>query len=338
MKILIVRFSSIGDIVLTTPVVRCIAARDKTEVHYLTKPAFASMLTSHPGIEKVHILEDDWGRMIEKLRAERFDTIIDLHHNLRTLRLKKALGVRAYSFHKINFQKWLMVNLKLNRLPDVHIVDRYLDTAGVLGIKNDQEGLDYMLTDADISFFNQWSQQQDIGPYVAISVAAAHATKCLTPDQIAHIASGLNSEVVLLGGPGEKALAERICKLTNRSVFNAVGHFTLGQTGACIDNSELVISHDTGVMHIAAARKKPLHVIWGNTIPEFGMSPYYGKYKVYHKYYQVDDLNCRPCSKIGYEKCPKGHFKCILEQNIEKIVLDTNDFLKQAQLSQSVKG
>ena len=133
-KILILRFSSIGDIVLTTPVPRTLKAQLDAKIHYATKKNYRVVLEGNPYIDKLHLLEDDLGALITELKAEKFDYIIDLHHNLRTLMIKRRLGVKAYSFNKLNVEKWLMTNFKINKLPNVHIVDRYMETLAPLGV------------------------------------------------------------------------------------------------------------------------------------------------------------------------------------------------------------
>src|SRR5262245_21716119 len=142
MKILILRFSSIGDIVLTTPVPRCVKTQlENVEVHYATKAQYRSILESNPYVDKVFLLGGNLNDLVSELRKEKYDVILDLHNNLRTRILKWKLGVKSYSFDKLNIEKWLMVNFKINKLPDVHIVDRYLETAKSLGVKNDALGL-----------------------------------------------------------------------------------------------------------------------------------------------------------------------------------------------------
>src|SRR5689334_7931860 len=120
MKILIIRFSSIGDIVLTTPVIRCLKKQlPDAEVHYLTKASFKAVLEANPYIDKIHCLQDDLQVIIPALQAENFDYVIDLHHNLRTMRVKKALGKKAFAFNKLNIQKFIYTSTKVNVLPDV---------------------------------------------------------------------------------------------------------------------------------------------------------------------------------------------------------------------------
>src|SRR5665811_495333 len=147
MKFLIIRFSSIGDIVLTTPVVRCLRKKfPDAQIHYLTKQSFASIVLTNAYINKVHVFKDDMDAIIEELKKENFDYIIDLHHNLRTLRIKQVLKkIKSFSFNKLNIQKWVFVNFKINIMPDKHIVDRYMETVKSLGVVNDGLGLDYFI-------------------------------------------------------------------------------------------------------------------------------------------------------------------------------------------------
>src|SRR6187402_803655 len=145
MKFLIIRFSSIGDIVLTTPVIRCLKQQvPGAEVHFLTKENYRGIISSNPYVDKVQLLGSSWDLMIHQLQQEDYDYIIDLHHNLRTLRIKKALKRgQHFSFNKLNIQKWLLTAFKINRLPAVHIVDRYLYTLKNFNVVNDGKGLDY---------------------------------------------------------------------------------------------------------------------------------------------------------------------------------------------------
>ena len=134
-KFLILRFSSIGDIVLTTPVIRGLKQQvEDAEVHYLNKPQFAGVLNENPHIDKLLTLKDDLKDTIDEIIAEEYDYIIDLHHNIRTSLIKRRAGVVSFSFDKLNFKKWLLVNLKINKMPDVHIVNRYLDTVKVFDV------------------------------------------------------------------------------------------------------------------------------------------------------------------------------------------------------------
>ena len=177
MKFLIIRFSSIGDIVLTSPVVRCLKSQVVTaELHYLSKKNFAHIFTANPYIHKLHLIENDLSSMIEKLKEEDFDYVIDLHHNIRTLKVKRALQKESFSFNKLNIEKWIHVNFKWNVLPPVHIIDRYMQTVEQFGVKNDGRGLDYFIPD------HQHIKEEDIpathlAGYIGLVVGGAHGTK-----------------------------------------------------------------------------------------------------------------------------------------------------------------
>lgn len=315
LKILIIRFSSIGDIVLTSPVIRCLKEQIQgVEIHYLTKKSFEQVLAANTHIDKLHFLENSLENCISELKKESFDHIIDLHHNLRTLIIKTRLGIHSKSFDKLNWKKWLLVNLKKNVMPNIHIVDRYLQTVEFLGVKNDQKGLDYFL-------HSNYELESLLPPshhkFIAVVIGAQHGTKRLPVERLIELCKGINHPIVLLGGPEDTERGESIAKLAGKHVFNACGKFKLDQSAFLIKMSEKVISHDTGLMHIAAAFQKTILSIWGNTVPEFGMTPY----KINQSYiFEVSGLNCRPCSKIGYKTCPKGHFKCMNNINLNELI------------------
>ena len=125
-KILLIRFSSIGDIVLTTPVVRCIKKQfSDTELHVLTKSAYRSIYASNPYINKVYELHGNLKALIRDMRAEHYDFVVDLQKNWRSFRVRMALGRPSSSFPKLDFRKFLYSKLKMGRLPNVNIVDRY---------------------------------------------------------------------------------------------------------------------------------------------------------------------------------------------------------------------
>lgn len=316
MKILVLRFSSIGDIVLCSPVVRLLkTAQADTIVHFASKANYAALLNNSPYIDAVKLLDNNEAAFIQSLKAENYDLIIDLHHNLRTLKIKWALGVKAYSFNKINLAKWLMVNFKINRLPQQHIVDRYIATLKPLGIVNDGKGLDFFIPEqTDISQLHLPNQ------YTVYALGGQHATKQLPLNKQIEWLNKHPEPIVLIGGKEDLAAAEALhnaCS-TSKTIVNVCGQVNLMQSAKIIAMADLVLSHDTGMMHIAAALKKPIHSVWGNTIPAFGMTPYYPEgSEIHQKQFEVANLACRPCSKIGFAACPKKHFNCMNMQTFE---------------------
>ncbi len=333
-KVLILRFSSIGDIVLTTPVVRALKRQlGNAKVHYCTKQSFRSIVENNPYIDKTHYLGDNLSDLITELKRERFDYVVDLHNNLRTRIIKTRLGRKSGTFDKLNFPKWLLVNLKYNAMPDVHIVDRYFGATEKLklGIRNDGQGLDYFIPEKDEVAITSLPETHRNG-YYGLAIGAQHYTKRLPPEKLIELCEKINAPIILLGGKEDSETGELIAshfqnpknqqsitnteKSNNRIsnnrtiVLNACGKYNLNQSASLVKQSLALFTHDTGLMHIAAAFKKKIYSIWGNTVPEFGMYPYKTDFEVF----EVKGLSCRPCSKIGYAKCPRGHFKCMREQ------------------------
>jgi len=313
-KFLVIRLSSIGDIVLTSPVVRCLKEQvDGAEVHFVTKKNYEPIVASNPYIEKVHTFTDNLSGLISRLQQERFDYIIDLHQNFRSNRIKTRLGVPAFSFKKLNVEKFLLVNFKINHLPNKHIVDRYLETLSVFDVKNDGKGLDFFISENESYNFSELPEKFRDG-YVAFVIAGTWATKKLPVAKVAEICNRISFPVVLLGGKNESAEGEAIIAQTGSNVVNLAGKINLYHSADLVREARLVVANDTGLMHIAAAFKKKILSIWGNTVPQFGMVPYQAHPA--SEMLEVANLKCRPCSKLGYYKCPKKHFRCMEEQNI----------------------
>ncbi len=319
MKFLVIRFSSIGDIVLTTPVVRCIKQQlPGAEVHFLTKKSFNGIVETNPYIDKVILLDTSWDLMIHELQQEGYDYIIDLHHNLRTLRVKKSLKAKSFSFNKLNIQKWLLTTLKINIMPNMHIVDRNLATVSSLGVMNDGKGLDYFIPEKDAVKQNDIPASHHFG-FIGIVIGAALNTKKLPIHKLKQLCSNIAYPIILLGGPEDRAAGDEIASVDAIKIYNACGKFNLNESADLVRKAKLIITHDTGLMHIAAAFKKPILSIWGNTTPLFGMEPYFGNTQITNHKFQVQNVSCRPCSKIGYKQCPKKHFKCMELQDVELI-------------------
>ena len=321
-KVLIIRFSSIGDIVLTTPVVRNLYQQmhGGAIIHYLTKERFRTLLEPNPYLGKVIGIEKSTNEVIDSLRAEGYDYIIDLHVNLRSLRVKRSLRLLAFAFRKLNLEKWLLVNFGINRMPDLHIVDRYMETLKPFSIENDLKGLDYFFPEGEDELPQSLPESHQKG-YVVLVVAAAHRRKKPRMEQYVEICQKLNAPVALLGGPAEKEEGEKIALQGGVSVWNAAGEVSLHGSAALVRDSLLVITPDTGMMHIAAAFKKPIISIWGATVPEFGMYPYLNENLDVRV--QADHLKKRPCSKLG-NRCKYKDCRCIDELPLEKAIKTAN--------------
>lgn len=314
-KVLIIRFSSIGDIVLTSPVVRCIKEQvDNAEIHYLTKDRFRKIVENDPHITRIYSFKDHINEVVPSLLEEHYDHVIDLHNNLRSAFVKMKLQGKKSSFRKLNLEKWLMVNLKWNRLPSSHIVERYLDAAACLGIRNDGKGLEYHPASDELPDILKGQHR-----FICLAIGANHATKRMPTEMLAELVKKIGKPVIIIGGNSEAQDGKILEKACDNAV-SLCGKLSLDESAACIRSASLVITHDTGMMHIAAAYNKHVISIWGNTIPGFGMYPYMPETPERSHIFEVEGLNCRPCSKIGFDKCPKGHFRCMRDQDTDAML------------------
>ncbi len=319
MKLLVLRFSSIGDIVLTSPVLRCVKEQvPGVELHMATKTVFGDLVRFNPHVDRLHEMGEDIGSLMGRLRAERFDAVIDLHHNLRTARIKQALGVKATSFPKLNLEKWLLVNFKMDRLPRQHIVDRYLSTVELLGVKNDGQGLELFIpADREVPMDTLPATHRN--GYTVLAIGAAHTTKRLPEHKLIELARLIEGPIVIIGGNADRGIAGRMATTIGGRIFDATGRYDILGSASLIRQSTSVIAHDSGAMHIAAAFRKNVVSVWGNTVPAFGMGPYIPQHPELAHLAEVKGLGCRPCSKIGHDHCPKGHFHCMEQQDLVAI-------------------
>lgn len=320
-KILVVRFSSIGDIVLTTPIPRCLKNQlDNVEIHYLTKKTYVSLLQGNPNIDKIYSIEKDIDEVIGELKREKYDHIVDLHKNLRTKRLIGKLGVKSSTFSKLNFQKFMLTRFKVNRMPDVHIVDRYFEAVNAFGVKNDQKGLQLELAHTD-------TVEGLPEKFMVIAAGAKFATKRMPFDLISKVLSNISTQILVLGGDEDKEIGQRLEERFSH-VKSYCGKLSLRKSAFVISKASAALTSDTGLMHIGSAFKIPLVTVWGNTTSNLGMYPYIPENKDLYTLHELE-LSCRPCSKIGYNECPKKHFNCMNKQDADRIAKDLMRYLNE---------
>ncbi|MBO9619969.1 MAG: glycosyltransferase family 9 protein [Niabella sp.] len=315
-KILVIRFSSMGDIIYTTPVVRCLKQQlPGVEIHFLTKPAFRYIYEGNPYVDKLLLLQDSLDATIKEIKSEGYDCLVDLHSNLRTAIIKFRTGIRSYTYDKQTVKKWLSLKLRKQLLPPVHLVDRYLKAVAPLGIKNDNKPIDYFLKhNYSLSDLLPATHQEG---YIGFIIGAAHFTKRMPNEKIVSICKQLNRPVVLLGGKDVKDNGAFVAEQAGARVYNACGITSLDESVFLVSKAAAIIGFDTGLTHIAEAFNVPIASIWGSTIPELlGVQPY----KIDQSLVAGVSISCRPCSKYGLAACPKGHFKCMREINEQQIV------------------
>ena len=295
-KILIIRLSSIGDIVLTTPVVRAVNEQlPEAEVHFLVRKDYVPVVENNPHIHKVHAYDpDNVEKTLDELRKEDFSVVIDLQKTLRSRKVVRKLRKPSYTFMKHDFAKWICYRFKMNGLPETHIVERYFEAVRELDVHNDHKGLEFYIPE------NQGFDEDDLpmlfeDGFVAVVLAAQHFTKRIPVSKVVEIGSILFPFVI---------------------IFHA----------SRMQHADCVITGDTGLMHIAAALHKPTAAIFGATIPEYGYYPYMPGERNMFRNFEVCPLNCRPCSKFGSSKCRRKHFKCMKNISATEVAEWVNRF------------
>jgi heptosyltransferase-2 len=289
-----------------------------TEIHVLTRKTNQALFENNPSVKKVFAYDKKLSEVIDLLRVEDYDHIIDLHKNIRSFKVRFMLQKPASSFPKLNIQKYLLVRFKMKLMPDIHIVDRYFDAVKQMGVVNDRRGLDYFFSSIDKIVTNEWISGLKNGFY-AIVIGGKHTTKILPVEKVIEVCRLLDKPVVLLGGNEDAARGKMIAEGLKSNVFDACGKLSLDESAELLKQASAVLTNDTGLMHIAAALHKPIVSVWGNTIPELGMSPYLPGEPQKSILIENKEIKCRPCSKIGFDKCPKGHFNCMMTLNSSEI-------------------
>ena len=318
-KVLVIRFNAIGDLVLTSPTVKALA-KEGYEVHFLVKKAFDSILSSNPHLTKVWTLSDSLSELISQLKKESFDYIVDLHNNFRSKKVAAALPAQTITLKKDRVGQWLLTNLGINKIKEQHIVHRFLDVVQPLGIEIAEPQTEY--------YFADDSRTGLVLPakYLAIAIGAAWKTKEIPVEKLAYIIdTTVWKEIVLLGGPDDAAKADRLLGLTKKPVTNLVGQLSIASSAQVVQTATVLLTGDTGMMHIAAALDTAIVAVFGSTHPILGYTPFMKKSS--YSIIQNEALGCRPCTKQGKSSCPKGHFKCMLDLDYRTLVHKIDDYI-----------
>jgi len=326
MKILVIRYSSLSEVILTTPVVRNLKTQLKdVEVHYLTERTNEPILAENPYIDQLHFAEKTNKETVAKLAREKFEYVIDLEGNSRTKSLRSVLGGNTLEYDRLKQATWLMVHLKINKLPNIHVVDRFMQAVEPLGVKMDDLGLDYFIPEKDEVELS-WLPETHSKEYIALAIGGDYQTRKLPEKRLIELCDRINKPIVLIGDAVDNKIAQRVENFFRRNdndaeteeklhkglnkkalIFNACGKFNINQMASIIKQARAVFTHENATMHMAAAFKKQVFSIWGNTIPAFGTYPFRTKFTVFEN----NRVGCRPCTHTGFGKCPKGHFKCM---------------------------
>ena len=325
MRLLFIRFSSIGDIVLTTPVIRCTKQQiPGAEIHFLTKLSMKEVTEANPYIDHFHYLDQDINEIIPALKKVSFDAVIDLHHNQRTWRIKFALGVKSFSYKKLSIQKMILTTLGIDLLKNEHVTKRYMDTVKSFGVMDDGKGLDYFIPSHAKSVINDLPENFKSG-YVGLAIGASYFNKKMPLEKLIKLIDAIKLPIVLLGGMDDQEVGVALKNTFENRVFNACGKYSINESALLVKHAQYIVSHDTGFLHIACAFNKPTVTIWGATTPKLQFSALYPTNSDSPRFDAiVPNLKCQPCAKQGSNHCPKGHFNCMQLQNTDLIAAKVN--------------
>ncbi len=295
-NILVIRFSSIGDIVLCSPVVRHLK-QNGHKVTMITKAGFKGLWKNNPYVDELILADDISKYILDELKSKSFDIIIDLHNNSRSNRIKQSLSVKTYTLKKSNVNKALLVWFKSKVFSSPHIVDRYLETIDPLIDRKDSLGLEFFEDLPTDKISNIISQK-----YAVYVIGGQHKGKMMSLNGMIDLCKDVKYPLYLLGGPEDKIIGEEVERLGSDQIINLAGKLSLMDSVNLIKQSTFVISHDTGLMHIASAYKKNIISLWGATTPELGFAPYKpGKSSVVLEAKHW----LRPTSKLGKQRFSK---------------------------------
>lgn len=325
MKLLVIRLSSIGDIVMTTPLIRCLKLQmEGSDIHYLTGASYQEVLRGNPHLTAIHAWKENDGTMGERLKAEDFDLVIDLQNDPVSRKMVDFLRKPFLRYDELPIRKKILTTLKWNLMPaGEHVVDRYMKTVASLGVRHDGLGLEHFIPKGEEISERDIPASHQLG-YIAITAGASRFTKILPVAQMQELCRRIDHPIILLGDQMDVDRAFAISGVDPIKIYNACGKFSLHETADLIRRAKFLIAHDTGLMHIGTALRKPVISIWGSTVPSLGMTPYYGKKaegpESMYDTVQVRKLWCRPCTDVGRDHCPLGHFKCMRRLSIDELL------------------
>ncbi len=310
---------------MTSPIIRCVKEQLKTELHYITSSRYKALIEESKHLDKIYTFDNDWTELKDQLKNENYNLVIDLHKTAKTIRLGSSLGKPVIHFHKATLEKWLQLKFRINRLPEGHLIDRFFKGVGRIKVFNDGKGLELFLNSNMESRTMKLIDRLNInGAYTAIAIGGAKWTKQIPIELCVDYINSSTEPIVLLGGEDVLDKSKRIVEYSQRHINNFVGNQSLSESAVLLRQSRLVLTGDTGMMHMAAVFQKPIIVMYGSTSPIFGMYPYSDRGDEHVKFLLPDHLSCWPCSKSGRHKCPKEHARCVYDWKAFDIQTEIN--------------
>ena len=304
-KIAVIRLSSLGDILLTTPVIRTLKQKyPNSEIDFIVKEQYKDTVKFNPNISNIIVYDSGNVNSIkDEIKNNRYDLIIDLQNNFRSRTLIKNSAAEIKRFHKPTVKKFLLVRFKINLMRELKTIPQmYAEAADV---QLDGNGLDLFIPD------NIEPQIEKGKSYIGLCPGSKHFTKCWSQEYFIDLGNSLMSkglDVAVIGGKDDINVCANVSDQIKGSI-NLCNENNLFQTAANIKQCKAVVCNDSGLMHATSAVGIPIIAIFGSTVKEFGFVPYH----VSNLILENKSLSCRPCSHIGLPECPRKHFKCMKE-------------------------
>lgn len=321
-NILIVRFSSMGDIVLTTPAIRALRrAFPEARIDYVTKRQFAGLLTNNPRLTSVHAYDSRSGiaglrALGREFRGRRYDLLVDLHNNQRTRLLALLARPRRIArYAKYRIRRTLLVKTGLNLYPRPieQVPDRYLRPLKPFGVMADHDGLELFPTAAERARAAALLDDAGVAAddlVIGLGPAASFPLKQWPVERFAEVGRELarryGARIALFGGPDDvELLRPLMSEIPNRPLL-LCGSLTMMESAAALARCALFVGNDTGAAHIASAMGCKVVTIFGPTAEELGFYPYQAASEVVSL-----PLPCRPCTPTGQGRCAFGTHACL---------------------------
>jgi len=337
-RILVIRLSAIGDVLLTTPLVRILKKKfPQAEIDFLVKKSYRTLLSTNKNINMIWSLSPEDGfyemiRLSRKLREKRYDCVIDLQVNLRSIFFCFFSGAKRRIIHRPQrFKRFLLVHFRKNIYKEIEPVPlRFLNSVFSLGLKDDGLGLELKVDERarqSIPLLLQKAKNGGKRRIIVLAPGAGRATKRWFPERFAEVGSyfGKNrNQIVLVGGQKDLEVCRKVAQEMDPAPLNFAGKLSLQQTAAVLKESDILITNDTGIMHIAAALEVKVVAIFGPTTRHFGFMPFRTSSIVVEA-----SVPCRPCSYHGTDKCPHNHFKCMKDIRSIDVIQAAEELLRR---------
>ena len=322
--------SSIGDIILTTPLIRVVRKRfPDASITFLVKSQFYDVIKTNPHIN--HIISFDKKSGLQGLRKlrqdivkENYDLLLDIHKSLRSRYLRWFSGVQTIgSYSKQIFNRTLLVNFGINLYKEQKpVYERYFEAVSDYGLVYDGAGTEVVVPESEADIIIK--SLVDDGyrytqPLVALCPAASFTNKRWFEARYAELADYLikkyDTTICLLGSKSDYEICERIKEQLGNKALNYAGKFSLLGSAAVLMFCKFAVTNDSGLMHLAQSQKTPVVALFGPTTRELGYFPIPEKSRVVEA-----QVKCRPCTHNGLDYCPKKHFKCMSQIQVADVI------------------